>query len=63
MAKDISKLLAALEMLVYDANRISSQFGINADGTKSDWSEWVNLRRSIVEARYQLKSHGIKTKE
>jgi hypothetical protein len=52
------RLLDAVEALVHDAERCSYKFGHEEDGMPSDWTEWVNLRRSLQEARNALKREG-----
>ena len=41
----------ALQELVLAAERVSDKFGCHEDGEPSDWSEWVELRRAIQNAK------------
>ena len=51
--EDLRKVLINLKM---SADRVSRKYGVIDDnGTWSDWTEWVDLRRAIQEAEYLLK--------
>jgi len=48
-------LQKALDQLLYDAERVNNKFGHDENDIPSDWSEWVDLRRSIMEVRHAYK--------
>lgn len=50
-----AKALKTLYDIVVAAERVSNKYGCNEAGEPSDWNEWVDLRRAIMEARYVLK--------
>lgn len=58
--KTTKDLLEVLERLAFDANRVSSKFGTDEENIPSDWQEWINLRRSLMQARHALAREGIK---
>jgi hypothetical protein len=62
MAKkpDIQDCLNALSMLMLDANRVVNKYGVDDNDKPSDWTEWVDLRNSIMKAKYILKAHKAK---
>jgi len=37
--------------LSFDAERVSDKYGVDDDDKPSDWKEWVNLRKSIQNAK------------
>lgn len=49
----IKNLLSALQRLVADSERVSGKYGMNED-VPSDWNEWVDLRRAIMEAKHAI---------
>lgn len=52
-------LLDLLASLAFAAARVDSLHGHSEDGSPCDWSEWVDLRRTVMEARYALKREGV----
>lgn len=58
--KRIALLVEALEDLVYASDRCSYKYGCHDDGTPSDWSEWVELRRCLRQALHALAREGKK---
>ena len=52
--KRIADLICALEDLVFVANRVNMKYGHSEDDVPSDWTEWVDLRASLVKAKHAI---------
>lgn len=50
-----SELKAVLEKLIFDANRVDFKFGHDDNGNPSDYTEWTDLRNSILKAKNLIK--------
>lgn len=53
-AKKIRLLIEAAEDLINSVARVDWKFGCNDDGTKKDWQEWVDVRRSIMFVKHAI---------
>ena len=52
--------LEALEALIHAAERVDSHYGHDDKGEPLDWSEWVDLRRALQNARHAADREGFK---
>jgi hypothetical protein len=53
--KKLKKENELLKSLLYDlafaAERVSNKYGLDFDGKPVDWTEWVDLRTAIQQAK------------
>lgn len=50
-SKILGDLADALFHLAYNAKRVSDKFGVDDKEQPSDWSEWIELRQSILNSK------------
>ena len=51
LEKENALLRDLLWHLTYNAERVSDKYGVDEEENPSDWQEWVDLRRSIQDAK------------